>query len=129
MKVSTSGVAKLAGIIKLYLVNYHNKLSHTEPKVKDLFIMGVVSQLAAKWETVAYILDYDTPKIDNIKTSKRENPEKCCQELLRDWVEDKHDDNLKTWFLLLNTIAEDETFPRFIEKILEKLEKKYAITN
>ena len=97
------------------------------PKVRDLLIMGVVSQLAAKWETVAYILDYDTHEIDNIKKSKNENPVECCQELLRDWVEDKHVDKPKTWFTLLNTIAEDETFTRSIEKILEKLKKKYAI--
>ena len=94
--------------------------------MKDLLVMGVVSQLAAEWETVAYLLEYDTPKIDNIKTLKRENPEKCCRELLRDWVEDKPDDAPKTWFTLLNTIAEYETFTRSIEKILENLEKKYA---
>ena len=99
-------------------MNYYNKLSHIEPKVKDLRIMGVVSQLAAEWETVAYILDYDTHKIVNIKRSKHD-PEKCCQELLRDWVEDKHDDTPKTWFTLLNTIAEDETFTRSIEKFLK----------
>ena len=87
--------------------------------------MGVVSRLAAKWENVAYLLEYETPKINTIKKSK-DDPEDCCQELLRDWVEDKHDDAPKTWFTLLNTIAENETFTRSIEKILEKLEKKYA---
>ena len=93
--------------------------------MKDLIITGLTRQLAAKWETVAYILDYDTPKINTIKTSKRENPENCCQELLRDWVEEKHDDAPKTWFTLLNTIAEDETFTRAIDNVLKKLEKKY----
>ena len=87
--------------------------------------MGVVSLLAAKWETVAYILDYDTHKISAIKASK-DDPEDRCQELLRDWVEDKHDDTPKTWFTLLNTIAEDDRFIRSTEKILENLEKKYA---
>ena len=106
-------------------MNYHNKISHTEPKVKDLIIMGVVSLLAAKWETVAYILDYDTSKINTIKKSK-DDPEDRCQELLRDWVEDKHDDTPKTWFTLLNTIAEDPRFIRSTEKILENLKKKYA---
>ena len=94
--------------------------------MKDLIIMGVVSLLAAKWETVAYILDYDTTKINTIKASK-DDPEDRCQELLRDWVEDKHDDAPKTWFTLLNTIAEDVAFTNSIEKILVKLEKKYAI--
>ena len=104
-------------------MTYCNKLSHIDPKVKDLLIMGVVSQLAAKWKTVAYLLDYDTSKINIIKASK-DDPENCCQELLRDWVEDKNDDAPKTWFTLLNTIAEDDTFTRCIGKILEKLEKK-----
>ena len=93
--------------------------------MKDLIIIGLIPLLAAKWETVAYILDYDTPKINNIKRSKREDPENCCQELLRDWVEEKHDDAPKTWFTLLNTIAEDETFTRAIDNVLKKLEKKY----
>ena len=87
--------------------------------------MGVVSLLAVKWETVAYILDYDTTKINTIKALK-DDPEDRCQELLRDWVEDKHDDAPKTWFTLLNTIAEDKSFTRSTEKILEKLEKRYA---
>ena len=93
--------------------------------MKDLIIIGLIPLLAAKWETVAYILDYDTPKINNIKRSKHEDPENCCQELLRDWVEEKHDDAPKTWFTLLNTIAEDETFTRAIDNVLKKLEKKY----
>ena len=87
--------------------------------------MGVVSLLTAKWKTVAFILDYDTTKINTIKASN-EDPEDRCQELLRHWVEDKRDDAPKTWFTLLNTIAENEAFTRSIEKILEKLENKYA---
>ena len=94
--------------------------------MKDLIIFGLTRQLAAKWETVAYILDYDTPKINNIKRSKHEDPEKCCLELLRDWVEEKHDGTPKTWFTLLNTIAEDETFTRAMENVLKKLEDKYV---
>ena len=94
--------------------------------MKDLIIIGLIPLLAAKWETVAYILDYDTPKINTIKTSKRENPENCCQELLRDWVEENHDGSEKTWFMLLNTIAENKTFTRTIENVLTKLEEKYV---
>ena len=93
--------------------------------MKDLIIMKVVSLLAAKWETVAFILDYDITKVDTINASK-DNPEGRCQELFKDWVKDKHDDAPKTWFTLLNTIAEDKAFTRSIEKILEKLENKYA---
>ena len=88
--------------------------------------MGVVSLLTAKWKTVAFILDYDITKINTIKASN-EDPEDRCQELLSDWVENKHDGASKTWFTLLNTIAENEAFTMSIEKILEKLENKYAI--
>ena len=95
--------------------------------MKDVIIIGLIPLLAAKWETVAYLLDYDTPKINIIKTSKRENPENCCQELLRNWLEENHDDAPKTWFTLLNTIAEDKTFTRSIENVLENLEKKYVV--
>ena len=94
--------------------------------MKDLIIIELIPLLAAKWNTVAYLSDYDTPKIDTIKASKGD-PENCCQELLRDWVEDKHDDAPKTWFTLLNIIAEGGTFTRSIENVLKKLEEKYVI--
>lgn len=94
--------------------------------MKDLIKIRLIPLLAAKWETVAYILDYDTPKINNIKKLKREDPENCCQELLRDWIEEKYDGAPKTWFTLLNTIAEDETYTRTIENVLKTLEEKYV---
>ena len=63
---------------------------------------------------------------DQYYKKSKDDPEDRCQELLRDWVEDKHDDTPKTWFTLLNTIAEDPRFIRSTEKILENLKKKYA---
>ena len=59
--------------------------------------------------------------------SKLENPENRCQELLRDWLEENHDDAPKTWFTLLNTIAEDKTFTRSIERTLKRLEEKHSL--
>ena len=93
--------------------------------MKDLIVIGLIRVIAARWETAAYILGYDTPKINHIKDMNHGDPEYCCFELFRDWVEEYHDGNPKTWFTLLNTIGEDKAFTRSIEKVLKDLEKKY----
>ena len=88
-------------------------------------LINIVSpQLKAEWETIAYILHYDTPTIDSIKALHQKDPKNCCRELLKDWLETPHGVSPKTWFILLNTIAENEDFTRTTEVILDKLEKK-----
>jgi len=95
---------------------------HAEPEMKDLIIIAV-PELKAYWEDVAYILDYKTPAIDAIKEKYHADPNKCCRELLRDWLEANRGAEKKTWFTLLNSIGADKDFTKAIEVILEELEK------
>ena len=84
----------------------------------------VIPLLSAEWEDVAYILHYDSPTINEIKELHQRVPRKCCRELFKDWLETNHGIKPKTWFTLLNTIAENENFTKTTEDMLEKLENK-----
>jgi len=112
-------------ICKYVKYSYCDNFFHAEPKMKDIILIAL-RQLEAYWESIAYILDYDTPAIDAIKEQHHADPHNCCQELLRNWLEVKHSADKKTWFTLLDSIGEDEHFTRSIEVILEKLENKYG---
>ena len=87
--------------------------------MKDL--VNIVIPQLADWETVAYTLDYD---IRTVETIKNQYQNRHCQELFKDWLSTSHGVRPKTWFTLLNNIAENENFTSAVERILEKLEKK-----
>jgi len=93
--------------------------------MRDLIIIAI-PLLKAYWEDVAYILDYDTSAIDAIKKQHHTDPNNCCRELLKDWLEVSRGADEKTWLTLLNSIGEKRDLTRTIELILEGLEEKYS---
>ena len=102
-----------------------NSYTPVEPKVRDLIIM-VIPLLQAEWDTVGYLLRFDTTTINNIKASNQNVPRKCCKELLIKWLETDHGSgtNNNTWLAFLNDIAADKNFTKATEDILEELVKK-----
>ena len=75
---------------------------------------------------MAYILSYDTNTINSVRESHPQDPKKCCRQILTDWLETNRGVSPKTWFTLLNTIAEDEDFTKATGDILVELEKKFV---
>ena len=114
-----------ACILELVVNLLKNSYTPAEPEPRDLIIM-VIPLLEAEWDTVGYLLRYDTAKISSIKTSNQSTPRKCCQELLIHWLETDHGSgtNNNTWLALLDAIAADKNFTKATEDILKKLEKK-----
>ena len=83
--------------------------------------------LEAEWDNIAYMLDIDDSTINSIKRSHpAEDLRRCCRDMLADWLRNNSEDAPKTWFTLLNTIAEIKDFTKATEDILKKLEKKFV---
>ena len=93
--------------------------------MSDLMTIAI-PLLKAEWDNIAYILDIDDSTINSIKRSHPEDLKRCCREMLADWLKNDSEDAPKTWFTLLNTIAEDKDFTKATEDILKKLEKKFV---
>ena len=56
------------------------------------------------WKTVADFLDYDVNTIEVIADKHRDDCEKCCDGLFRDWLSTHHGAAPKTWNTLLKAL-------------------------
>ena len=114
-----------ACILELVVNLLKNSYTLAEPEVRDLIIM-VIPLLEAEWDTVGYLLRYDTAKINSVKASNQSVPRRCCQELLIHWLDTDHGGDIinNTWSAFLNAIAADRNFTKATEDILKELEKK-----
>ena len=82
----------------------------------------VVPLIMAHWEDVAYnSLHYDIPTVDGIEGKHKNDPKKCCQELLKHWLSTDSRVSPKTWETLLKQLTEVPELAASIEKIIEQL--------
>ena len=66
----------------------------------------VIPRIAFMWRTVAYFLDYEINTIELIVEKCRGDPEKCCEELFRNWLSTNNGVKPKTWTTLMTRIRE-----------------------
>ena len=84
----------------------------------------VIPKIQAEWEDVAFALRYKNHAVRTIKVKHREDPRKCCREVLQDWLTAKNGRSPKTWSTLLDALRkvnELASVTREIEKVLSKL--------
>ena len=84
----------------------------------------VIPKIQAEWEDVAYALRYKIHAVRAIEVKHREDPKKCCKELLKDWLTTENGRSPKTWSTLLyalRKVNELASVTREIEKDLNKL--------
>ena len=67
--------------------------------MKDLLTIAV-PRFAAEWNDVAHHLNFEITKIKIIGEKWKQDPEKCCKELLERWLQVEYDG--RTWETLLN---------------------------
>ena len=78
----------------------------------------------SEWENVAYALRYDVSIVNAIARKRNEDPKKCCQELLKNWLTTKNGSGPKVWSTLLDALKEiDEIADDIIESITDKVAK------
>ena len=82
----------------------------------------VVPLIMAHWEDVAYnSLHYDIPTVDGIGAKHKNDPKKCCQELLKHWLITDSGVGPKIWQTLLKQLEEVPELATSVEKIMEQL--------
>ena len=92
------------------------------PEMGDLFHI-VIPRISAHWEEVAYALYYDIHIVDNIEAKYNGNTTKCCQNLLKDWLQTDHGKRAgpKTWSTLLDALKRVEGLTASRENIIQDL--------
>ena len=92
-----------------------------EPEMWKLYKI-VVPQIMPHWEDIAYIsLHYDIPIVDAIGEKHKNDPKKCCQELLKRWLSSNSEVDPKTWKTLLKQLKEVEGLTASVEEIQKKI--------
>ena len=87
-----------------------------EPKMRHLNNM-VIPKIAAYWKKVADALEFEVWKIKSIEKKYRNDPEECCDELLREWLSSGLGLQPKTWSTLINALKEVKQLAAITETI------------
>ena len=77
----------------------------------------VVPRIKAYWEDVAYSLRLGYQEIESIKITHKDDPKRCCQRLLINWLHTDKGINPKIWETLLKKIKEVEELTASVEEI------------
>ena len=91
-----------------------------EPEMAELLVI-VIPLIQAEWEDVAHILRFDIHMVDAFGDKHKNDPSKCCREMLKDWLKSDRGVSPKTWSTLLDVIGELPNLAAAKEKIMEKL--------
>ena len=83
----------------------------------------VIPLIQAEWEDVAFILRYDIHMVHAFAEKHKNDPYKCCREMLRDWLKSDRGVSPKTWSTLLNLIGKLPNLAAAKEQIINELEK------
>ena len=87
----------------------------------------VVPRIAAKWEVVAIYLEYEVEYKELIKEKCHHDPERCCLQLLEDWLSSKRGVSPKSWSKLIEVLGEIKGLEAATEKIIQDLMTAGAI--
>ena len=83
----------------------------------------VVPRIAADWSIVADFLEYEVEYKRVIKERCHHDPERCCAELLEDWLSSHRGVSPKSWSTLIETLRGIKKLTATTEKIVTDLEK------
>ena len=83
----------------------------------------VVPRIAADWSIVADYLEYEVEYKRIIKERCRDDPVKCCVELLEDWLSSDRGVSPKSWSRLIEALKGIKSLTDATEKIVQDLVK------
>ena len=81
----------------------------------------VIPRLAANWSMVADYLEYEVEYKQLIIENCRDNPQRCCVQLLEDWLSSNRGVSPKSWSKLIEILRGIKTLRATTEKIVEDL--------
>ena len=80
----------------------------------------VIPNVKAKWEYVAYSMEYNIATVMEIKKDCRDDKE-CCETLFEDWLSTDHGAAPKTWSTLLQRIKDVDSLAAAVDDIKRQL--------
>ena len=83
----------------------------------------VVPRIAADWSIVADYLEYEVEYKRIIKERCHHDPERCCVELLEDWLSSDRGVSPKSWSRLIEALKGIKSLTAATEKIIQDLRK------
>ena len=93
----------------------------TEPQMWQIK-RYVIPKIMDHWEDVAlHSLCYDDSMVTMIKINCASDPERCCNELFKDWVSTENGISPKIWEILLMQLNEVKEFTPKVEEITKML--------
>ena len=81
----------------------------------------VVPRIAADWSMVADYLEYELEYKRLIRENGRDNAQRCCVELLEDWLTSNRGVSPKSWSKLIEVLRNIKSLKGTTEKIVEDL--------
>ena len=81
----------------------------------------VVPRIAAEWDVVAIYLGYEVEYKQLIRQRCHHDPERCCLELLEDWLSSNRGVTPKSWSKLIEVLGKIKDLTATTEKIIEDL--------
>ena len=81
----------------------------------------VVPRIAAEWDVVAIYLGYEVEYKQLIRQRCHHDPERCCLELLKDWLSSNRGVTPKSWSKLIEVLRKIKDLTATTEKIIEDL--------
>ena len=81
----------------------------------------VVPRIAADWSIVADYLEYEVEYKRLIRENCGDKAQRCCVELLEDWLSSSRGVTPKSWSKLIEVLREIKSLKATTEKIVEDL--------
>ena len=81
----------------------------------------VVPRIAADWSKVADYLEYEVEYKQIIKERCYHDPERCCVELMEDWLTSDRGVSPKSWSRLIEALKGIRSLTATTEKIIQDL--------
>ena len=86
----------------------------------------VVPKTAAHWDTLAYFLDFEVPRVEIIRKQYPNDPEGSCKEVFIHWLTSDEGISPKTWGVLLKSLKEIKKLTAVTEQIEKALKQRLA---
>jgi len=83
----------------------------------------VIPRIAANWGKVADYLEYEVEDKKLISKKCCNNSERCCVELLEDWLSSDRGVSPKSWSKLIEVLKQIKNLTAITEEIIRDLEK------
>ena len=84
----------------------------------------VVPKISSEWKIVADFLELEFSIINAIEERYKDDAVRCCEEMLREWLNADHGLQPKTWSTLIATLKVIKKLPTVSQEVEQELKSK-----